>query len=109
MPHVRWSLLVLLFAATPSFADGQADNQTENVRPIPPKGSPVPAAELETLKAGLAELGKQIDDLKKTTRGHLATLLPDIEIYHKAVRYAVEYDEIYIDKNRDDIKGCRPF
>ncbi|MFO0936641.1 MAG: prolyl oligopeptidase family serine peptidase [Gemmataceae bacterium] len=107
MPHFRLSLFTLILAVTPVLADGPADNQIEKVRPIPPKGSPVPAAEMDALKAGLAELGKQIDDLRKTLRGPLAALLPDVEIYHKAVRYAVEYDEIYNDKNRDDIKGCK--
>ena len=50
---------------------------------------------------GLAELKTEIDALAKDP--NTADLLPDVEIDHKAVRYAVEYDEIYIDKNRNDV------
>ena len=42
MPLFRKSLLALLLSAIPIYADGPADNQPDNVRPMPPKGVVVP-------------------------------------------------------------------
>ena len=76
--------LLALVTLSPSIADGQKDNSTDNVRPVPPKGVAVAEADVKELKAGLDELQKAIDELKGQA------LLPDVEIFHKAVRYAVE-------------------
>ena len=81
--------LIALVTLSPSIADGQKDNSTDNVRPVPPKGVAVAEADGKELKAGLDELQKAIDELKGQE------LLPDVEIYHKAVRYAVEYGEFF--------------
>ena len=59
------------------------------VRPIPPPGVPVPAADRTEIKSGLAELRAAIDALPKSAAPHL----PDVEVLHKAVRWAVDYDE----------------
>src|SRR5262245_52616870 len=100
-------LVTLILADARVRADGPADNQPDNVRRIPPKGAVVPDADLAELKAGLTDLGKQIDDLKKTLRGPNAELIPDVEIYHKAVRYGVEFNELYVEKGRDDVKAAK--
>ncbi len=57
--------------------------------PVPPPGIEVPAAEKKALESGLAKLTTQI----ATLRGN--PLLPDVEIYAKAVRYALEYNEFF--------------
>ncbi|MCV5233506.1 hypothetical protein OFC56_40730, partial [Escherichia coli] len=64
----------------------------------------MPDADRQELLAGLDELKKELDSLSAALKGKpaLLELIPDVEVYHKAVRYAVEYDEIYIDKNRND-------
>lgn len=72
-----------------SFADGPADNLVDNVRPIPPKGNPVLAEDAADIKKGLAELQQLIKDIGKHE------LLPDVLIFEKAVRWALEYDEVY--------------
>jgi hypothetical protein len=99
--------VVLLALAVPIFADGPADNQPDNVRPIPPKGSPVPEADLKELRAGLVELQKEIADTTTALKGKpaLLELLPDVQIYEKAVRWALDYDEMYItaQPKRDDV------
>ena len=33
--------------------------------------------------------------------------MPDVEVYAKAVRYALTYDEMYDGKGRDDVKGAK--
>ena len=49
------------------------------------------------LEAGAAELGKEIESLRGElkSRRALVDLLPDVQIYHKAVDWALRYDEFY--------------
>jgi hypothetical protein len=90
-------LLVLCVALPRSFADGPKDNLADNVRPIPPKGVAVSDADLKELRAGLDGLKKELDALPAALKGKpaLLDLIPDVEVYHKAVRYAVEYGEFF--------------
>jgi len=83
--------------ALPVHADGPKDNVIDNVRRIPPPGVPVPEADRQELEQGLAALGREIDALNKALKSKpaLLELLPDIEIYHKAVRYALTYEEFF--------------
>ena len=61
----RWLLPLLLLAATGLVrADGPADNMVDRVRPIPPKGIALSAADRSALQAGVDELGKEIDGLR---------------------------------------------
>ncbi len=90
MLRFAFALLAFTFWIAPASADGPADNIPDNVRPVPPKGSEIPSATRDELKAGLAELRTELDGLKGNP------LLPDVEIYHKAVRYAVDFNELYI-------------
>jgi hypothetical protein len=78
-------------------ADGQGDNVPDKVRPIPPTGIQVPAADQQQLKTELEKLQKEIADLetKLKSKPALLELLPDVRIYKKAVRYALEYNEFF--------------
>src|SRR5262245_48176791 len=91
-------LLPLLLLAAIGFAraDGPMDNLPDKVRPVPPPGVAVPAAELQ---AGLDELGKAIEILKQSlkTKPALLELLPDVEVYDKAVRWSLVYNEFFKD------------
>src|SRR5262249_41630663 len=66
-------------------------------RPIPPKGIVIPEPERNSLAAGTQELSKQIDDLRMVLKNKpkLLELLPDVQIYEKAVRYALESNEFF--------------
>ncbi len=90
-------LLVVLAYLPCTFADGPKDNLPDNVRPIPPKGIDVPEADRNELRAGLDELKKELDALPAALKGKpaLLELTPDVEVYHKAVRYALEYSEFF--------------
>src|SRR5947208_800772 len=96
MPRMLLAAAVIVFAPL-AYADGPKDNVPDNVRPVPPKGVAVSDADRKELADGLAELGKAIDAIPKKygTKHPLAELLPDVEIYHKAVRYALEYGEFF--------------
>src|SRR6185437_14100130 len=85
----RLSLPILCLAAAIALADGPADNQADKVRPVPPVGIELPQADADEIAAGLTELQGLIKQIGKHE------LLPDVEIYEKAVRYAVQYREVF--------------
>jgi dienelactone hydrolase len=59
------------------------------IKPIPPVGVEVPAADRADLEAGLARLKAATEKLKGNA------LLPDVLIYQEAVRYALQYNEFF--------------
>lgn len=59
------------------------------VKPIPPPGVEVPAADRTQLEAGLARLSASIDKLKGVK------LLPDVQIFRDAVRFALLNNEFF--------------
>ena len=85
-----------MLPASASRADGPKDNIADSVRPVPPVGNAIPDADADEIKKGLAELQQLIKDIGKHD------LLPDVQIYEKAARWALEYKEIY------DGKGAKP-
>jgi len=88
----RLLILSTLFAC-PSLllADGPQDNLTENVRPIPPEGIELTAADRGELETGLTALRKQIDQLRTRQDERTKTLMPDVEIFYRAVHDALTY------------------
>src|SRR6266404_3705551 len=80
-----------------ALADGPADNIPQKVRPIPPRGAAIAAADREELEQGVTRLGNEIESLRKELKNKPAqlALLPDVQIFHNAVRYALTYEEIF--------------
>src|SRR5690348_15799947 len=78
-------------------ADGPADNVADNVRRIPPPGIKISETDRAELEKGVAELGNEIESLRGELKAKpaLAGLLPDVQVYHKAVDWALRYDEFY--------------
>jgi dienelactone hydrolase len=91
------SLAFILFVAVLLHADGPGDNVPDKVRPVPPVGIKLDDAERAKLQDGVDALGKEIARLQQDLKGKpaLLDLLPDVRIYHNAVRYALSYDEFY--------------
>ncbi len=92
--HVTASALLFMFCGSHCHADGAGDNSVQNVRHIPPIGVSVADSDRAELQLGLDTLQKAIDELKQLSAGTIAgqpPLLPDVEIYHKAVFYALKY------------------
>src|SRR2546423_6484373 len=90
-------ILPFLFFAASALADGPADNLPDKVRPVPRKGASIAASDRQELDDGVARLGSEINALRshlKTKPSQLA-LLPDVQIFHNALRYALGYDEIF--------------
>src|SRR5262245_41112197 len=86
---------VLLIAAVP--AEEPQEKQPGQVKPIPPPGIKIPDADRTELQQGASQLGKEIEELRQALKGkpNLLELLPDVQIFHNAVRYPLEYDEFY--------------
>ena len=66
-------------------ADGPRDNIPGKVRRVPPVGVEVSKADRESLEKGLRELASQIATIRKHPNAEVRRLLPDVEIYHRAV------------------------
>ena len=100
------ALAFIAFSAS-AVADGPKDNLPAAVRPIPPtdKAVPVPEADRASLNASLAELRKDIDAAAKAQarNARLQEFLPDLEIYHKAVEWALRHNEVF---KKEEIKSA---
>lgn len=64
---------------------------------IPPAGLTIPADKLDRVKTELAAFGAEIDKLKAelVSKPDLLALMPDVEIFHKAVSWPVQFNEFY--------------
>jgi hypothetical protein len=93
----RLLCLLLLMTCSSAFADGAADNQSENVRRMPPAGIPIPDEARATLTAETQKLGAAIEAFRAQSAGQPERLryLPDVQIFHKAVDWALRYDEFF--------------
>jgi dienelactone hydrolase len=90
-------LLCVFVLAAVLHADGPGDNFPDKVRPVPPPGIAIEDAERAQLQAEMEALGKEIEQLRQDLKGKPAflELLPDVQIFYNAVRYALIYKEFY--------------
>ena len=67
------------------------------VRPVPPPGVIIADDERADLKGRVEALGEEIESLGNELKNKPAMLdlLPDVRIFHKAVDWAVRYDEFF--------------
>ena len=87
------TVVALIPCAGTLWADGPADNVAEKVRPVPPPGIEVPAADEAQLKRDLAALDAATRQLAE--RPALVRWLPDVQIFDKAVGDALAYREFF--------------
>ena len=99
---VRSSLLIYALVVPglcSSFAQstGQREPQPDNVKRIPEPGINVPAADAAALEAKLSEFRAVLERMSKELKSKptLAELIPDVEIFYKAVHDALAYNEFY--------------
>lgn len=85
---------IFILSLDPVSADGPADNHAENVRRIPKLGVEVSDEDRALLNSGLNELQSMIEQIQGGQES-AATLLPDVEIYYRAVRDTLEYQEFF--------------
>ena len=87
------ALLMLIFCVQTAFS------QQNEVRRIPKIGIQVSDKDRTELESGLKELEQFITKLKQKKDKLTADLLPDVMIYHKAVDYALKYQEFFAEKD----------
>ncbi|MEP6537695.1 MAG: prolyl oligopeptidase family serine peptidase [Bryobacteraceae bacterium] len=71
--------------------------QLVDIRPVPPPGVAVSPEDKKDLEAGLKRLAQAIEKLQDNP------LLPDVQIFHEAARYALTYNEFF--KQEDIFKA----
>lgn len=86
---------------TAALADGPADNQRDQVRRVPKLGIEVAAERAASLDDQLNTLDQQITDLRKRGDKRVNELLPDVQVYAKAVHDALQYNEFFDVKELD--------
>jgi len=93
---LKFLALLLLPAALASAADAPARKYVRT----PPEGISITSDIKNELESGVSSLGHEIDDLKKSLQSQptLQDLLPDVQIYYNAVRYALD-DNIFYSTN----------
>src|ERR671937_470972 len=94
----RW-LASLVFCTTAFCvrADGPKDNLVDQVRPIPPAGVPIPMNMRSALEEEVKKLEGTIEELRASLKNKpaLLELLPDVQIYAKAVGWALKHNEFH--------------
>ena len=98
-----WILSAILLLNLPATtqADGERDNDPNNVRRVPREGIEVPADREAKLKEQLKELQDELGLLKKNRDPVVRDLLPDVMIFERAVRCALDYDEFFSPRDID--------
>lgn len=94
----RFLTFLLAFAiwCPPVFAQQGA---APTIKRIPPEGVQVNDNDRDELGANLLTLGKAIDGLKQKHDPFITNLLPDVQIYYKAVDYGIKYQEFFSQKD----------
>ena len=100
-----WTVLTLVPAV--GVADGPKDNIPDNVRSVPPLGIEVPEADRKELEDGLKKLDMLIGQIrltKHTDQNRVMRLLPDVEIFSRAIHQGLEYREFF---SAGDVKNAK--
>jgi hypothetical protein len=90
--------LVFLCLSPPNlslWADGPADNQSENVRRIPKLGIEVSEADHEQLTQEIVNLGELVQALRQDQREIVQAYLPDVEVFLISVFNNFTYQEFF--------------
>lgn len=95
MRHIL--LIFILPLVTIASYGSLQDKQADNVRRVPPAGIKISDADRAELTKDVAAFEQEIKDARKELQGQprLLDLFPDVMIFHKAVDWALKYDEFY--------------
>jgi pimeloyl-ACP methyl ester carboxylesterase len=78
-----------------AFPDGPKDNVAKNVRPVPRVGIQLTAAQKADFDKRMSEFKSLLDKLKAKKDPRTQELLPDIEIFYRAVRTNIDHRELF--------------
>lgn len=91
----RLVAVILALSAGPALADGPADNVPGNVRRIPKLGIEVQAEDRQNLEGLLSVFDERLNELRSSQDPKVLELLPDVEIFRRAVRTALDHRELF--------------
>ncbi len=99
----RFALIILSVTCVlvPARADGLQDNIPENVRRVPELGVAVPDDRAAAMRSALGQLQEKIETIKTSKDASKIALLPDVMIFERAVRCALDYQEFFDVKEFD--------
>ena len=95
-------LIVLPVGLKPIWADGVRDNDPQTVRRIPQLGIEISEADRAEFEAGLKKLDASLQQLRKKKDKRSVTLLPDVEIFYRAVHTTLMHQEFF---NKRDVQA----
>ena len=95
MSSLLLSVLLFPFFTTAVPADGPKDNIPDKVRPIPRIGIAVSASQKAELERQLSALQQQLAQLHRQKDRRIQDLLPDVEIFYRAVRTNLNHREFF--------------
>jgi Prolyl oligopeptidase family len=105
MAFQRFASIAWIFLISSSgWADGPADNQAVSVRPIPPAGIMISASERTHLDGKLGSLKQSIEKLRGSKSATVRELLPDVEVFARAVSLALSEDGFFEPKDVERAK-----
>ncbi len=89
--------LVVLLVHPWARADGPGDNATDKVRPVPPPGITIEESDRKELSEGRDRLGRELEALRESLKDRppLLELLPDVQIFLRAVDTALRQNEVF--------------
>ncbi len=88
-------IAVFLLAVSTAVADGPRDNNPNSVRPVPRPGIKPAGSGYLQLPARLKDLRARITRAALSKDPAIRALLPDVEIYYRAVSDALTYNEFF--------------
>ena len=105
MRFICITLAVGLFVLAQSIlADGLQDNDPKTVRRVPPLGVVVPGDVQDDLESRIAKIDILVEKLRETNDKRIESLLPDVEIFSRAVRTCLIHQEFFSDKEFDQAR-----
>lgn len=93
--RILWAFIVVFGMQGGLSADGPADNNPTTVRQVPKKGIEVSREDRQELGLGLSKLQGLLSQLAEKKSRETKELIPDVEIYHRAVETALKHDEFF--------------
>lgn len=93
----------LLLLSSLALADGPRDNIPDDVRPIPPAGIEVSEQDRQELEQGLQWVAAKLTKLRASKDARMQQLIPDVEIFYRAVHDALKYNEFFVP---NDVKSA---
>ncbi len=106
LTRILFALLILTSLHTNYlWADGPKDNNPLTVRRIPQLGIEISVADRAEFETGLKKLNASLQMLRKKKDARTKSLLPDVEIFYRAVHDVLTYQEFF--SKRDVSAGKR--